>query len=324
MEHVIKETGDLVRLAFFLEIGKAISRARTINDTLNVGMEHIGNIFAPLHWSLLLRDPKTGELTFTVAIGPSSEKLRGMRLPRGEGIAGWIAEHGQALIVEDVAADPRFSGRLDEMTGFSTTSIIGVPLKSQHRVFGVIELVNRIDERPFTPMELKTLTTIADFAAIAIEKAYYLKALKRLASIDPLTGVYNRGEFHRIVRRELERASRYAAPFSCLMADVDDFKAINDGYGHLVGDAVLRTVAETMTQCLRKADSVCRYGGDEFVAVLPNTDRQQAEEARARILKALEERNRRDQTVAFRVSIGLHCAVGKDRDSFLEQLDQNL
>lgn len=323
MENSYRETEDLVRLSFFVEIGKAISRARTINQTLSAVMEHIGEIFAPLHWSLLLRDANTGELTFTMVIGKNAAKLQGQRLPRGEGLAGWIAETGQAAIVEDVDQDPRFSKRLDTETGFKTNSIIGVPLRSSQKVFGVIELINKIDERPFTPIDLKILTTIADFAAIAIEKAYFLGALKRMASVDALTGVFNRGEFHRLVSRELERARRYNLPLACLMADVDDFKHINDAYGHLAGDAVLQSVAEILTNSTRKCDSVCRYGGDEFVVIMPNTSREQAREARARILDALDARNAK-AAVPFRISIGLHCALGDERDDFLQVLDQDL
>ncbi|MDY7029695.1 MAG: GAF domain-containing protein, partial [Spirochaetota bacterium] len=145
---------NLVKLSFFSEIGKAITSANTVNQTMEAVMEQIGKIFAPTHWSLLLRDSKSGELKFTIVVGSGVEQLKGKVLPRGRGIAGWIAENGQSLIVEDVKKDTRFDPEIDRETSFTTNSIIGVPLKSRGTVFGVIELINKIDGTRFTALEL--------------------------------------------------------------------------------------------------------------------------------------------------------------------------
>lgn len=318
------EIDDLVRLSFFIEIGKSISGARTIGETLDEVMRHIGEIFAPRNWSLLLKDKRTSELIFTLVVGASTQKLKGQRLSRGEGIAGWIAETGQAVIIEEVSKDPRFCRRIDTATGFSTTSIIGVPLKTNGKVFGVIELVNKLDEKPFTAFELKILSTIADFAALAIEKAYYLRALSKLATIDALTGVANRGEFDRLVARELARCKRYNTELSCLMVDIDGFKKINDGLGHAAGDCVLKALARILQRTVRQVDTVCRYGGDEFVLVMPGIGRPQAEEAKGRILAALGDYNAAGPRVPLNVSIGLHTTAGSEADAFFATLDQDL
>ncbi len=318
------EFDDLVRLSFFVEIGKAISKARTIGETIDEVMRQIGEIFAPRNWSLLLKDTRTGDLIFTLVVGTSARKLKGQRLSRGEGIAGWIAETGQAVIIEDVAKDPRFCRRIDTATGFSTTSIIGVPLKTNGKVFGVIELINKLDEKAFTAFELKVLSTIADFAALAIEKAYYLRALSKLATIDALTGVANRGEFDRLVARELARSKRYATPLSCLMVDIDGFKKINDSFGHPAGDCVLKALASILQRTVRQVDTVCRYGGDEFVLVMPGIGKAQAVEARDRVLAALADYNAAGPRIPLVVSIGLHTVVGGETDAFFDTLDQDL
>ena len=224
---------EYVQLSFFAEIGKAIASASTINETLKVVMGQIGDIFAPLNWSLLLRNPKTGELTFNVVIGSGVDKLQGVVIPKGRGIAGWIAENGQAIIIKDVANDKRFDSSMDQRVGFKTESIIGVPLKTRNRVFGVIELINKLDGKAFSPLELKTLITIADFTAIAIEKAYYYQALKKIALIDPLTGTNNRRNMIHFLEREIDRCHRMNTILSVLMMDIDKFKEINDNYGHV-------------------------------------------------------------------------------------------
>lgn len=315
---------DLVQLSFFIEMAKAISRAHTIEETLNQVMRRIGEIFSPLHWSLLLVNPETEDLIFTLVIGKNSEKLQGQVLPKGEGIAGWIATEAQSVIVEDVAEDTRFSKRVDSYTGFETQSIIGVPLVSGTKVFGVIELINKMNGKAFTPMELKILKTIADFAAIAIEKAYFNAALDKLASMDGLTGVYNRRAFEEILDREMRNRKRYECPLSLLMLDIDDFKQINDTYGHAVGDEVLKCLAKIMQETVRSVDSVCRFGGDEFIIVMPNTSNQQAETVKQRIQDRLEYENSLGKKVAFKVSIGSHTQSEGERSTFMDMLDSDL
>lgn len=318
------DVDDLVKLSFFVDIGKAIVQAKTIDETLYEIMNHIGEIFTPLNWSILLKNSKTGDLTFAMVVGKKANKLRGLRLPKGEGIAGWIAETGQPLIVEDVNEDKRFSPRVDDFTHFKTKSIIGVPLKSNDRVFGVIELINKLDGRPFTPFDLKILTTIADFAAIAIEKSYYARALKRLATIDSLTGAHNRGAFERQYSKEMEMCKRYEMPLSLLMLDIDEFKKINDTFGHQAGDRVLKNLVDLVGECIRKVDAIYRYGGDEFVVLMPNTTREQAVEVRNRIQERLEYQNTLKPEIPYNVSIGLHSVEDCNESEILELLDMDL
>ncbi len=278
---------ELVQLSFFADIGKAITSSATIHDTLDEVMAQIGAIFAAEYWSLLLRNAKTGGLTFTVVVGSGVERLKGVTIERNRGVVGWIAEKAQPVIIRDVAKDSRFDRSMDDLTGFRTKSIIGVPLKSRGRVFGVIELINKLNGDSFSPLELKILSTIADFAAIAIEKVYYMQALRRVALVDSLTGVYNRRNMMRFIEREIDRGRRHGTKFSLLIVDVDHFKEINDSYGHLTGDNVLKGLAAKLKAIVRKIDVVCRYGGDEFVIILPDTDEAAAAEARTRVLDAL-------------------------------------
>ncbi|MFT5162847.1 MAG: diguanylate cyclase (GGDEF)-like protein [Alteromonadaceae bacterium] len=318
------EIDDYVRLCFFVDMAKAIARSNSIQDTLATVMDQIGTIFIPQHWSLLLADPDNGCLTFEIAIGKDGEKLRGTTLSKGEGVAGWIATNQRPVIIEDVSTDPRFSDRMDSFTGFTTRSIIGVPLISGNKVFGVIELINKINGKLFTPYELKILTTIADFAAIAIEKAYYSNALKQLARTDPLTGLYNRGSFEHFLSSELASCKRYNRTMSMLMLDVDDFKAINDTFGHPAGDEVLKTLAMITKAAIRTVDKSCRYGGDEFIIILPNTSKLEVEQVKARIKDKIEYQNHLKTCPEFKVSIGQHVIAGDDNSAILSLLDDDL
>ena len=314
---------DLVKLSFFTEIGKAITSAHSVHQTMQAVMDQIGKVFAPTYWSLLLRNGKTGDLRFTIVVGSGVENLKGTTLPRGKGIAGWIAEHGQSLIVEDVSRDSRFDPEMDQKTNFTTKSIIGVPLKSRNKVFGVIELINKIDGSSFTSYQLTLLQTIADYAAIAIEKNYYLKALKHVASVDPLTGLYNRRTFYRFFEKELARAERNSTTFSLIMLDIDKFKQINDTLGHESGDRVLLIISNILKEITRSSDMVCRFGGDEFLILLPNSTAADAEVLKQRIEEKIRQHNRESE-MHIGLSFGVHTANGGNAESAIRFVDQKM
>jgi diguanylate cyclase (GGDEF)-like protein len=320
-----RDTEDLIRLSYFTDIARAIAETTSLRETLDEVMHQIGRVFAPRNWSLLLKNPKTGELTFTVVIGSNelASELQGTKVPRGQGIAGWIAEHGEPLIIEDVESDDRFDSSIDERLNFKTHSIIGVPLKSGDRVFGVIELINKLDGEHFTPLDLKLLSTIADFTAIAVQKAYYIKALRKIATIDHLTGVYNRRSCMRILDREIARCHRHGSSLSTLILDIDHFKEINDTHGHAAGDRVLLSLAQLAARCIRRVDYICRYGGDEFVMVLPDTAPGAADHVRQRIQDALREQNEQNQ-IPYSVSIGAFSGCPESSTELLDRADVQL
>ena len=315
---------DLVKLSFFTEIGKAIASAESLKNILDEVADKIGTIFAPTSWSMLLVDTKTEDLVFKIVVGKNAAELKDARVKKGEGIAGWIAETGQSVIVEDVKQDERFAQRFDAKSGFQTKSIIGVPLKTERRVFGVIELINSTKERKFTPFDIKLLATIADFAAIAVEKVYYYDVYRRLATMDPLTGVYNRRHFEQMLSLEIDNVTRYGHPLSLLMVDIDDFKQINDRFGHMAGDKVLKRAAQILTENVRKVDTVARFGGDEFIVLLPHADVVAAQAVRERIMTSLKEVNDQQQLIPFGLSVGLHSAKDGSTDEILAEVDMDL
>ena len=322
-EKTSSEGDDLVKLDFFTAIAASITSAKTLRQTLEAMMDNIGRIFAPRNWSLFLRDPRSGDLAFTIVIGAKAAELRGKKVEAGTGVVGWIADRREDLIIEDVNKDPRFDPRADRQSGFRTKSIIGVPLVTNDRVFGVIELVNELEDRTFTRIDLRVLRTIADFGAIAIERSYYLEALRRLSMVDSLTGIPNRRAFERVLDREKERVKRSGRVFSILAIDINHFKKINDTHGHAAGDEVLKRLARILVASTRHMDSTARLGGDEFVVLLPDTERPAAEEVRNRILKAVAEPHG-NETLPFTISIGLETTDGSAVDSVLAGADRDM
>ncbi|MBF0573325.1 MAG: sensor domain-containing diguanylate cyclase [Desulfamplus sp.] len=314
-----KEIIERVKNAsFFLEIGKPLAKAKTIKDTLDVLMYQVGSIFQPMNWSLLLKDPKSGDMVFTVVVGANKEKLQGVRIPKGEGIAGHILNTGESLIVENVEEDKRFSIRIDESTGFKTQSIIGVPLKTDDKIFGVIELINKLSGDNFTQFELNLLTTIAEYAAIAIERSYYNQALKKIALTDSLTGLKNRNSFERALNNRVEMLKRYGVISSILIIDIKGFKKVNEKYGHTSGDKVLREFAAALISMLRVVDETFRYSGDKFTVIMPQTSLDKAEQAKIRILNKLSSELFLDGKVSLNITIGMRLI---DEETTKEILD---
>ena len=137
---------------------------------------------------------------------------------------------------------------------------------------GVVCLYDREDGQQFSEADMSTLISLADQAGVAIENVFLHERAKRLAITDGLTGIWNRRYFQMQFEQEMERSVRFRRPFTLVLLDIDDFKAINDTYGHQRGDSVLIELAARVKGGIRDIDVVARYGGEEFALILPETD----------------------------------------------------
>jgi diguanylate cyclase (GGDEF)-like protein len=261
-------------LTIFHDVAKALTSSLNLDSILQTIMEKMAEYFRPDTWSLLMVDEEKDELYFAIAVGAAAEALSQARLKMGEGIAGWVARHGQLLIVPDVQSDPRFSSRLDEITRLQTRSVICVPLRSKHRVLGVIQLVNA--NVGMSEQETFFLQTLCDYAAISIENARSVEKIQELTITDDCTGLFNARHLHKTLETEVYRSARFGYQFSLIFIDLDHFKQVNDTHGHLVGSRLLSEVGYLIKAQLRLIDFAFRYGGDEFVVLLPQTSKDQA------------------------------------------------
>jgi two-component system, cell cycle response regulator len=270
-----------------LEFGKHIARAKSVKEVLDIVMYQIGRIFEPRHGAILLKNPRSGNLVFSVVVGENREKCQGLILAKGEGIAGYMLETGQSLLVEDLSTDSRFSSQAHKHTGFRTGSIIGTPLKTGDKVFGVIELINRIGEIPFDEKDLALLSSIAEYAAIAIERSYYTQALTRLAANDALTGLKNRWSFERALVNKNEFISQYGSVFSMLVIRVGGLDRLVQAQGQAVCDDVVKALARIIDTTKRRNDTLFRYSENVFLTLLPQTNSSEAEFTLDRIKEAI-------------------------------------
>jgi len=160
-------------LNIFHDVAKALTSSLDLDSILQTIMEKMAEYFRPDTWSLLMVDEQKDELYFAIAVGAAAEALKDIRLKVGEGIAGWVAKHGEQVILPDVESDPRFAKRIDEATRCETRSVICVPLRSRLRVLGVIQLVNA-DISQFKEQEIFFLQALCDYAALAIENGRWV------------------------------------------------------------------------------------------------------------------------------------------------------
>jgi diguanylate cyclase (GGDEF)-like protein len=287
--------------------------------------------------SLLLLDESSNVLRFVVAT-LNQDRLFNIPVPM-KSIAGAVFTNSQPLIIHDVQTDPRYFPNIDESLNHLTRTLIVAPLKFRDRKIGVLEAGNIGKERRFDETDLHVLTMIATQATIAIENArLYQQAqdeiaerikaedellrhrdhleelvkertaeVHRLAIMDVLTdNIFNRRHLFELGNRALLQAQRYRHSLAAMMVDIDHFKLINDTYGHAAGDEVLRKLADRMRKDLRSIDILGRYGGEEFVALLPETNLQGAYQSAERLLVNI----RAMRVSTAQTQIGLTASIG--------------
>jgi diguanylate cyclase (GGDEF)-like protein len=176
------------------------------------------------------------------------------------------------------------------MTQMETQSIICVPLKSKLRVLGVIQLVN-VEMKHFSEQESFFLQALCDYAAIAIENARSVERIQELTITDDCTGLFNARHLYKTLEAEVYRSSRFGYEFSVLFIDLDHFKQVNDTHGHLIGSRLLAEVGYLIKAQLRLIDFAFRYGGDEFVVLLPQTSKDAALNVARRLRDSLRASN---------------------------------
>ena len=283
----LPDTGQTERLLACIEFSKALVSAYDMETLLTAVLERIKVLIPARNWSLLLLDPQTQELYFAVVVGVNPEDVKGIRLKLGEGVAGAVAQTGAPLFVQNVDEDRRFSARADLRTGFDTHSVIALPLLVRGEVIGVFEVVNVEDEKFFREKYLPHLRILADYVAIAVDNVRNLQKLQARTFIDEVTGFYNTRYLACQLDRFIPQVLKGEGELSVVFLDLDNFKAIVDAHGHLLGSKVLAEVARVIHGELGPEDGLVRYGGDEFIILLPHRSQEEALDLVRRLRRAL-------------------------------------
>jgi diguanylate cyclase (GGDEF)-like protein len=294
---------QLARLpAALFEIGKLVGSDLDPGQLLSRISELVCTLIECDACSVMLLDASRQRLMARAAYGLRTERVHKLSFKIGEGVAGWVALHGEPAVIDDVSTDARFI-ILDEAKT-PIVSMLCVPLMSRGERVGVITVTSGI-RAAFQGHDVDLLRFVAATIALDIENV----RLHRVSVTDPLTGAYNREFLSARLPTEIAAARDREQPLSVAMIDCDHFKAVNDEHGHDAGDEVLAEVSRRLRGAIRGGDLLVRYGGEEFLAVLPRADAGKAwevgERMRVRVGEAPIELAAAPAVIAMGVSIGI-------------------
>lgn len=279
IQAVEEEVGTASReLAILAELTPEFHTLLDLQQLLDRILQILGRNFPGASLTILLRDEKTDDLVVRAAAGEPVDSP--VRVPAGRGISSWVLEHAEAQNIEDVRSDPRYTGDPQ------IRSELVVPLVSGGRAIGVLVLSHR-KLAAFSQRDLTLMQAVGAQIAAAIDVAELHERLKRAANTDALTGLHNYRYFYDRLEEEIARAERHQTPLAVAFFDLDKLKNVNDTYGHLAGNEVLRILGQRISSQVRTEDVPARYGGDEFAIVMPETPREEAEKVVMRLIESL-------------------------------------
>jgi diguanylate cyclase (GGDEF)-like protein len=238
------------------------------------------------------RDPGASSLYFIATFGPSASSMVGASIPTSSGVVGHVYRSGDSHLLSDSKRDPHFYQRFDETHSFQTKSLLAVPIRIENTICGVIELVNRLDGNSFDERDLAVLEIFASYTSVLLQNLLDARRAGIAARSDDLTGLGNDRFFHRQLAEALEQADATGGSVALLFMDLDNFKSVNDTHGHLAGSQVLKEVGYVLRRVVRvPAVTLARYGGDEFVVIVPGYDIASAGKMAEDIRLAINQQN---------------------------------
>lgn len=322
-----KEKEDLDKtlqnLSLLYSIGKAMNYISDLKNLLQFILSQAIDVTSAEKGSLMLYDIETDQLNIRVLAGMEDtafqEKVNNNEIAcrsfkPGEGIAGRVYMTAKPIVVNNIKEDDVF---IDSEKSY-VRSIACIPMIVYNEVIGVINVTNKRHGKEFTEEDVEMLKAVSDQAAVAINKAQ----LWDMAVTDSLTGLYVRRYFMVKLQEELHRAERYHNILSVVMADLDQFKNINDTYGHDAGDRVLEAIGKFLQQNIRDVDVAARYGGEEFVLMIPEAAKDAAHSLSERLRKNLSEM-KFDNLPPITISLGIatYPFDGENAEDLIKKAD---
>ena len=277
-------------------------------------VEGVAAMFNAERVSIALFSPEEQALKIVAARGIPDEVVARARIKPGEWALGHAYATSKVMAISDVRLLP---SRSPLRARYKTHSFAAIPLMFGNEPLGVICITDRRDGEAFLPTERATLRLIGMTAGAALAAAgahQNIQQLEHKASIDSVTGLFNRGHLDTRLLEEVERSQRERTQLAVLIADIDDFKAINDTFGHQTGDTVLRQVGEIIRSAVRMFDVCARFGGDEFAVLMPNSDRASAFACADRIRKIAAQYANPNNPSFPQLTMSVGVAVGGAQD----------
>jgi diguanylate cyclase (GGDEF)-like protein len=306
------------------EIARTFSSSLNLEDTISIFVNKLKYIIPFETCAIYLYDEEAAVATLEKAIGKHAEAFEGRRVFPGEGVTGWVLANRKLFC----NTDPHLDLAMLDLPAREFKTMAAVPLLKEERMVGVISLYSSSIFQ-YSDDHIRLLETISRLAADSFINALHHAATQEIALTDPLTGMPNSRALPLQFHQEANRANRQSTPFCVLMMDLDGFKAINDTYGHQMGDEFLVEISRIIAAELRSYDFFARYGGDEFVAILPGLTEEALSELTERIVQAVESFSlpaRDEQCLRVGISIGAarYLTEGTSLERLLRIADQRM
>lgn len=339
IEKTIALSDKVAALDALHRISIAMSSTLDLGELLQFIVDEAANQLNTQSCSILLPDQKTDDMVFHAAI----DSIVGMSVPAGKGIASRVFHTGTPEIINDVSSDSDYYSKIEEDSAKPVYELLAIPLLVNGKTIGVLEMINKRDGI-FTEQDRDFMMIMASHASVAIENArlvnqqheheIYLKKcvveqtaelrelyeqVKILAVTDELTGLFNRRGLFDLGEREINRFRRFGNALSAILLDLDHFKHVNDKYGHVIGDQVLKTAAQRCKDGIRDVDIIGRYGGEEFAILLPETGNGEACQLAERLRRCIAKQPVYTDkgNVPITISLGVALAAGDEDLSIL-------
>jgi diguanylate cyclase len=325
-----QSSAALQRTESLYELAGTLSQTQVVSTVLQTMVESAARTLPAHRVVLITVDTATRRVEQQLEAGPGARHVAPLTFDElTEGLSGVVLREGQPVLSLKGTPDSRESEAVQQRRIYDQAgSILVAPIQIRGTMLGTVTAINAPDQADFTPPDVDLLLTLANHAAVAIERTMLLAELQELATRDALTGLLNRRAWREQSERLVVLAERSGSPLSVALLDADRFKRINDTYGHAAGDRALQAISACVQQSVRRSDVVGRYGGEELVVLLPETDSAAAEQVAERMRRQVADEviDTGSQTLRVTVSVGIATAQGGriDLDLLLGQADQAL
>ncbi len=318
-----KLTLNLKELEELYGISRNLASAGKLGDIFVIVFRAVSNM---LPTRLMAFSMVTGSENVLISVrGEDEKRLTKKRFDASESLVGWVLENRKYLVFPDKRGKKDVFGK--DLKIKSDGALLIFPLISEDVLIGTFVLITE-SLLPPSRLYIRIIEVILNMSAVSINGIRLMSKIRRLAITDPMTGLYNRRRFNRALNEQFDRAERFSEELTLLMIDIDRFKAINDMYGHPVGDEVIKGVSDIIKGVTRGVDVVSRIGGEEFAILLPKTSKNNAMITAERIRRAVKKKGfgfkKKGHTVTVSIGVATFPKDGNDPETLLKKADNAL
>ncbi len=313
---------NVASLSMLQQASKIINSTLEQQEVFDLAVDVVMGTMGVSMSGLFLYQTEEEAVDLVSASGLPKNEERTKVVDKAEEVSLEIIKKGEPLIKDELGGEIR-----EGFTSIDIRSAMVVPLQVREKTIGAIAVAQTEYKRRFTEADHRLITTLANQVAVAIENARMYNQMEKLATRDGLTKLYNHSIFQERLGEEIEAAQRYDRDLSLLMLDIDNFKEVNDNYGHQAGDQILKKLAQLLRREVRSSDIVARYGGEEFTVILPETSKREAQLIGQRLNEAIRKMkvDYNDWELSTTVSIGVAAYQARQsQEDFIDAVDQVL